>query len=64
MRKCDLATGAARIRHALENLEIVWSEISDAVERRGEPAVSRAASGPDDSAREARAGRDLADGLC
>jgi hypothetical protein len=38
MRKCDLATGAARIRHALENLEVVWSENSqawnDAVSRR------------------------------
>ena len=29
MRKCDLATGAGRIRHALENLETVWHEISD-----------------------------------
>ena len=29
MRKCDLSTGAGRIRHALEHLEIVWSEISD-----------------------------------
>ena len=38
MRKCDLATGAGRIRHALENLETVWSESSDewndAVSRR------------------------------
>jgi hypothetical protein len=38
MRKCDLATGAARIRHALENVETVWSENSpawnDAVSRR------------------------------
>ncbi len=38
MRKCDLATGAGRIRHALENLETVWSEISnqwdDSVSRR------------------------------
>jgi hypothetical protein len=38
MRKCDLATGAGRIRHALEHLEIVWSENSDdwndAVSRR------------------------------
>jgi hypothetical protein len=38
MRKCDLATGAARIRHALENVEVVWSEASqewnDAVSRR------------------------------
>jgi hypothetical protein len=38
MRKCDLATGAARIRHALENLEVVWGENSqawnDAVSRR------------------------------
>jgi hypothetical protein len=38
VRKCDLATGAARIRHALENIEIVWSEASeewnDAVSRR------------------------------
>jgi len=29
MRKCDLATGAGRIRHALENMEVVWNEISD-----------------------------------
>ena len=29
MRNCDLATGAGRIRHALENLEVVWNEISD-----------------------------------
>jgi hypothetical protein len=38
MRKCDLSTGAARIRGALENLETVWNEISDdwndAVSRR------------------------------
>jgi hypothetical protein len=38
MRKCDLATGAARIRDALENVEITWSEVSlewnDAVSRR------------------------------
>ena len=38
MRKCDLDTGAARIRNALENLEIVWNEVSDewndAVSRR------------------------------
>jgi hypothetical protein len=29
MRKCDLATSAGRIRHALKNLEVVWHEISD-----------------------------------
>jgi hypothetical protein len=29
MRRCDLSTGAGRIRHALENLETVWNEISD-----------------------------------
>lgn len=29
MRKCDLSTGAGRIRHAVENLETVWNEISD-----------------------------------
>ena len=29
MRRCDLATGAGRIRHALENLEVTWNEISD-----------------------------------
>jgi hypothetical protein len=29
MRKCDLATGAGRIRHALKNLEAVWHESSD-----------------------------------
>jgi hypothetical protein len=38
MRKCDLATGAGRIRHALEHVETVWSDISDewndAVSRR------------------------------
>jgi hypothetical protein len=38
VRKCDLATGAARIRHALENIEVVWSDASqewnDAVSRR------------------------------
>jgi hypothetical protein len=38
MRKCDLSTGAARIRGALENLETVWNEVSDdwndAVSRR------------------------------
>jgi len=38
MRKCDLHTGAARIQHALENLETVWKEVSDdwndAVSRR------------------------------
>jgi hypothetical protein len=26
MRKCDLSTGAGRIRHALEHLETVWNE--------------------------------------
>jgi len=38
MHKCDLSTGAARIRHALENLEIAWGETADqwndAVSRR------------------------------
>ena len=38
MRKCDLATGAARIRHAMEKLDVVWNEASDewhdAVSRR------------------------------
>jgi hypothetical protein len=38
MRRCDLSTGAGRIRHALEHLDTVWSEIShqwdDAVSRR------------------------------
>ena len=38
MRKCDLSTGAGRIRHALENLETVWNEGSsdwnDVVSRR------------------------------
>src|SRR3954465_14501078 len=29
MRRCDLATGAGRIRHALEHLETVCNEISD-----------------------------------
>jgi hypothetical protein len=38
MRRCDLATGAARIRHAMEKLDIAWNEASvewnDAVSRR------------------------------
>jgi hypothetical protein len=38
MRKCDLDTGSGRIRHALENLETAWNEVSDqwndAVSRR------------------------------
>jgi hypothetical protein len=38
MRKCDLATGSARIRHAMENVETVWHEASvewnDAVSHR------------------------------
>lgn len=38
MRRCDLSTGAGRIRHALEKLEIAWREIekdwNDAVSRR------------------------------
>jgi hypothetical protein len=29
MRKCDLATPAARIRHALESLELAWHESGD-----------------------------------
>lgn len=37
MRRCDLSTGAGRIRHALEHLEAVWNESSaewnDAVSR-------------------------------
>lgn len=37
MRKCDFATGAGRIRHAIENLETVWNEISD----QWDDAVSR-----------------------
>lgn len=37
MRRCDLATGASRIRHALENLETVWNELSD----QWDDAVSR-----------------------
>jgi hypothetical protein len=37
MRKSDLATGASRIRHSLENLETVWNEISD----QWDDAVSR-----------------------
>lgn len=28
MRKCDLTSGAGRIRHALEHLETVWNESS------------------------------------
>jgi hypothetical protein len=38
MRRCDLATGAARIRHAMEKLDVAWNEVShewnDAVSRR------------------------------
>jgi hypothetical protein len=38
MHKCDLSTGAGRIRHALEKLEIVCGEAADqwndAVSRR------------------------------
>lgn len=38
MRRSDTTTGASRIRHALENLEIAWHEAStewnDAVSRR------------------------------
>ena len=38
MKKCDLTTPAARIRHALESLEIVWrhraDEWDDVVSRR------------------------------
>jgi hypothetical protein len=38
MKRCDLTTPAARIRHALENLETVWQhradEWDDAVSRR------------------------------
>jgi hypothetical protein len=38
MRRCDLATAAGRIRHALEHLETVWNEIAhewdDSVSRR------------------------------
>jgi len=37
MRQCDLSNGAGRIRHALENLETVWNEISD----QWDDAVSR-----------------------
>jgi hypothetical protein len=40
MRRCDLATGASRIRHALETLEIAWHEAggewNDAVSRQFE----------------------------
>jgi hypothetical protein len=38
MPRCDLATGASRIRNALKELETVWNETSsewnDAVSRR------------------------------
>ncbi len=37
MRQCDLSNGAGRIRNAMENLEIVWNEISD----QWDDAVSR-----------------------
>jgi hypothetical protein len=29
MKKCDLMTSAGRIRHALENVEVVWQQSSD-----------------------------------
>ena len=29
MRKCDMGTGAARIRNALKNLETAWNERRD-----------------------------------
>jgi hypothetical protein len=29
MKRCDLLTGASRIRHALENLEVVWQQRAD-----------------------------------
>jgi hypothetical protein len=29
MKKCDLATPAARIRHAFENLEVAWQQATD-----------------------------------
>lgn len=29
MQKCDLATGAGRVRHALEKLETAWNDNSD-----------------------------------
>jgi hypothetical protein len=60
MRKCDLATGASRIRHALEHLETVWNERSaewnDAVSRNFqqhhlEPMVPRLKLGLDAIAR-------------
>lgn len=50
MRKCDLTTGAGRIRHAMEQIETVWNENSaewnDAVsrnfqERHLEPMIPR-----------------------
>jgi len=38
MKRCDLTTSAARIRYALDNLELVWrqagDEWDDAVSRR------------------------------
>jgi hypothetical protein len=38
MKRCDLATGAGRIRYALETLQLSWREIEeewdDAVSRR------------------------------
>lgn len=38
MRRCDLDTGASRIKHALEDLELAWKAASDewrdAVSRR------------------------------
>jgi hypothetical protein len=60
MRKCDLATGAGRIRHALEHLESVWSESTaqwnDAVSRNFqehhlEPMIPRLKLGLDAIAR-------------
>jgi hypothetical protein len=50
MKKCDLATPAARIRHALEHLETVWQDSADAwsdpvsqrfAERQLEPMIPK-----------------------
>jgi hypothetical protein len=50
MKKCDLATPAARTRHALDHLESVWQQSTDAwddvvsrrfAERQLEPMIPK-----------------------
>jgi hypothetical protein len=50
MKRCDLLTPAARIRHALETLEVTWQQASEAwddpvskrfAERQLEPMIPK-----------------------